>query len=114
MMGDPSAYHTPLVKPVPRDLPLATPADAKAIQIEQYKAQVVAETLAKKQQAAKAKADKARAEVEKAQTESRAIAQQLTASLWAVPRARWGKEQKKLYNTICKSIPGLAEETNNG
>ena len=114
MMGDPSAYHTPLVKPVPRDLPLATPADAKAIQIEQYKAQVVAETLAKKQQAAKAKADKARAEVEKSQSESRAIAQQLTANLWAVPRARWGKQQTKLYNTICKSIPGLAEETNNG
>ena len=114
MMGDPSAYRTPLVKPLPRELPLATPTGAKAIQLEQYKAKVVAETLAKKQQAERAKADKARAEVEKAQSESRAIAQQLTANLWAVPRARWGKAQKKLYNTICKSIPGLSEETNNG
>ena len=113
MMGDPSAYHTPLIKPVPRELPLASPADAKAIQREQYKAKVVADKLAEKQRAEKLKSDKARAEVEKAQTESRAIAQQLTANLWSVPRARWGREQKKLYNTICKSIPGLAE-TNNG
>ena len=113
-MSDASAYHTPLIKPIPRAMPLATPADAKAIQREQYKAKVVAEVLAKKQRAEKLKSDKARAEVEMAQSQSRAIAQQLTANLWAVPRARWGKQQTKLYNTICKSIPGLAEETNNG
>ena len=113
-MSDASAYHTPLMRPLPRDLPLATPADAKAIQREQYKAKVAAEVLAKKRQAEKAKADEARAKVAKSQAESRAIAQQLTANLWAVPRERWGKQQTKLYNTICKSIPGLAEETNNG
>ena len=113
-MSDASAYHTPLIKPMPRDMPLATPADAKAIQREQYKAKVVAGKLAEKLRAEKLKSDKARAEVEMAQSESRRVAQQLTANLWAVPRARWGKQQTKLYNTICKSIPGLAEETNNG